>query len=124
MENSRSKKRMLRTLAGAQVMAWLITAAALLLLAFIMWRFQPDTGTLQLGIYGIYVIACLFAGRHSGKRGERRKYLWGMFSGTLYFGMLAAVSVLSERAVQPDVLHCMLAFLFCAAGGMFGGMTA
>ena len=115
---------MIRALAAAQALAWLITAALLLAVAFVMWKFQPDMGKMQLGIYGIYVLSCLFAGRYTGKRGARRKFLWGMCSGMLYFGILAAVSVLSESTVQPDALHRVLAFVFCAAGGMLGGMTA
>ena len=115
---------MIRALAAAQALAWLITAALLLAVAFVMWKFQPDMGKLQLGIYGIYVLSCLFAGRFAGKRGARRKFLWGLCCGVLYFGILAAVSVLSDRTVQPDALHRVLAFVFCAAGGMLGGMTA
>ena len=115
---------MIGALAKAQVMAWLMTAALLLMMALIMWKFQLDMGKLQLGIYGIYVLSCLAAGRFTGKRGAHRKFLWGMCSGVLYFGILAAVSVLSDRTVQPDVLHRVLAFVFCAAGGMLGGMTA
>ena len=115
---------MIRALAAAQVLAWLITAALLLTMAFVMWKFQPDMGKMQLGIYGIYVLSCLFAGRYTGKRGAHRKFLWGMCSGMLYFGILAAVSVLSKRTVQPDALHRVFAFAFCTAGGMLGGMTA
>lgn len=124
MEYSGGRTGMIRALAAAQVLAWLITAALLLAMAFVMWKFQPDMGKMQLGIYGIYVLSCLFAGRYTGKRGARRKFLWGMCSGMLYFGILAVVSVLSERTVQPDALHRVLAFVFCAAGGMLGGMTA
>ena len=124
MEYSGGRTGMIRALAAAQALAWLITAALLLAMAFVMWKFQPDIGKMQLGIYGIYVLSCLFAGRYTGKRGARRKFLWGMCSGMLYFGILAAVSVLSERTVQPDALHRVLAFVFCAAGGMLGGMTA
>ena len=124
MEYSGGRTGMIRALAAAQALAWLITAALLLVMAFVMWKFQPDMGKLQLGIYGIYVLACLFAGRYTGKRRARRKFLWGMCSGMLYFGILAAVSVLSKRTVQPDALHRVLAFVFCAAGGMLGGMTA
>ena len=112
MEYSGGRTGMIRALAAAQVLAWLITAALLLM------------GKMQLGIYGIYVLSCLFAGRYTGKRGARRKFLWGMCSGMLYFGILAAVSVLSKRTVQPDALHRVFAFAFCTAGGMLGGMTA
>ena len=124
MEYSGGRTGMIRALGAAQVLAWLITAALLLVMAFVMWKFQPDMGKLQLGIYGIYVLACLFAGRYTGKRRARRKFLWGMCSGMLYFGILAAVSVLSKRTVQSDALHRVLALAFCAAGGMLGGMTA
>ena len=124
MEYSGGRTGMIRALAAAQVLAWLITAALLLAMAFVMWKFQPDMGKMQLGIYGIYVLSCLFAGRYTGKRGAHRKFLWGMCSDMLYFGILAAVSVLSKRTVQPDALHRVLAFVFCTAGGMLGGMTA
>ena len=124
MEYSGGRTGMIRALAAAQVLAWLITAALLLTMAFVMWKFQPDMGKMQLGIYGIYVLSCLFAGRYTGKRGAHRKFLWGMCSGMLYFGILDAVSVLSKRTVQPDALHRVLAFVFCTAGGMLGGMTA
>ena len=124
MEYSGERTGMIRALAKAQVMAWLMTAALLLVMALIMWKFQLDMGKLQLGIYGIYVLSCLFAGRFAGKRGARRKFLWGLCCGVLYFGILAAVSVLSDRTVQPDALHRVLAFVFCAAGGMLGVMTA
>ena len=124
MEYSGGRTGMIRALAAAQVLAWLITAALLLAMAFVMWKFQPDMGKMQLGIYGIYVLSCLFAGRYTGKRGAHRKFLWGMCSGMLYFGILASVSVLSKRTVQPDALHRVLAFVFCTAGGMLGGMTA
>ena len=124
MEYSGGRTGMIRALGAAQVLAWLITAALLLAMAFVMWKFQPDMGKMQLGIYGIYVLSCLFAGRYTGKRGARRKFLWGMCSGMLYFGILVAVSVLSKRTVQPDALHRVFAFVFCTAGGMLGGMTA
>ena len=124
IEYSGGRTGMIRALAAAQVLAWLITAALLLAMAFVMWKFQPDMGKMQLGIYGIYVLSCLFAGRYTGKRGAHRKFLWGMCSRMLYFGILAAVSVLSKRTVQPDALHRVLACVFCTAGGMLGGMTA
>lgn len=124
MEYSRGRMGMIGALAKAQVMAWLMTAALLLVMALIMWKFQLDMGKLQLGIYGIYVLSCLLAGRFAGKRGARRKFLWGLCCGVLYFGILAAVSMFSDRTVQPDALHRALAFVFCAAGGMLGGMTA
>ena len=38
---------MIRALAAAQVLAWLITAALLLAMAFVMWKFQPDMGKMR-----------------------------------------------------------------------------
>lgn len=124
METSRSRAGMFGALAMAQALAWLITAVMLFLLAFVMLKLQPDTGRLQLCIYGVYVLACFCAGRYTGKRGARRKFLWGMAAGILYFGILAAVSLLSDQTVQMDALQGGLAFLFCTFGGMLGGMTA
>ena len=89
MEYSGGRTGMIRALAAAQVLARLITAALLLAMAFVMWKFQPDMGKMQLGIYGIYVLSCLFAGRYTGN-GEHTENFCGRCSGMLYFGILAA----------------------------------
>lgn len=68
---------MIRALAAAQVLAWLITAALLLAMAFVMWKFQPDMGKMQLGIYGIYVLSCLVRRAIYGKTGSTQKIFVG-----------------------------------------------
>lgn len=77
MEYSGGRTGMIRALAAAQALAWLITAALLLAVAFVMWKFQPDMGKMQLGIYGIYVLSCLFAGRYTGKREHAENFCGG-----------------------------------------------
>ena len=113
---------MIRALAAAQALAWLITAALLLAMAFVMGNFSRIWAKCSLGFM---VFMCFHAcSQDDIRENGSSKIFVGMCSGMLYFGILAAVSVLSERTVQPDALHRVLAFVFCAAGGMLGGMTA
>ena len=106
MEYSGGRTGMIRALAAAQVLAWLITAALLLAMAFVMWKFQPDMGKMQLGIYGIYVLSCLFAGRYTGKRGAHRKFLWVFWDSGRSICAFKAYG--TARCAAPGTCICIL----------------
>lgn len=106
------------------VLAEAVSFSALLLLAFLLLKLQPDTNKIEIGIMVIYVLACFAGGWYCGKKMERKKFLWGMLLGVLYFMLLAAVSGMSDKMIQASLAQGMLAFGLCAAGGMLGGMVA
>ena len=67
---------------------YVITFLGILILAFLLLILQITENTVDIGILVIYVVANLTAGFIIGKRTKRRKFLWGMVSGTGYFLIL------------------------------------
>ena len=124
MEHLLGRGRMAGRLLGGLLLAYGVTVASLFLLAFLMLKFQPYDGKAEIGILVIYALSCFAGGWLCGKKAERKKYLWGLLTGTVYFLLLLAVSGMGDRSVQSGLLQGAAAFLLCAGGGMIGGMTA
>ncbi len=124
MEQLTGKGRAAGTMLRALVLSYLVTTVILLALAFIMLKFQPDTGKTEIGILVTYVLSCFLGGWYAGRRGGRRKFLWGLATGLLYFLLLFVISGMGDRAVQTDLTRNFLSLLLCAGGGMLGGMIS
>lgn len=104
--------------------AFILSVSFLLLLAFILLKFQWNTGKTEAAVLAIYAAACLCGGWIAGRKAGRKKYLFGLSVGILYFLLLLGMSMISTPEMQPDLIHRLLKFLLCAACGMFGGILA
>jgi putative membrane protein (TIGR04086 family) len=116
--------RMVKGLVKALLASCLVTAVFLLVLAYVLLKFQPDTQKMGIAILACYVISCLVGGFISGRMAEKRKFLWGLIAGSIYFVLLFAASGLGERAVPLQTMQILTAFVLCACSGMAGGMIA
>lgn len=111
---------MLKALLGAYV----VTGVLLMLLAFLMYKFNLDEGKVSVGIIVIYVLANLVGGFIIGKCAESRKFLWGLAAGILYFALLLLISLAFYHSLQNAGANTLTALLLCAGGGMLGGMLS
>lgn len=103
---------------------YVITGLALLVLAFLLFKFQLNEKIVTIGIMAIYVISCLIGGLVAGKRLKVRKFMWGMLTGAMYFAILAVGSLLMNKGVNPDSVHIATTLVICMAAGMIGGMAS
>lgn len=104
--------------------AYILTAGLLLLLAFLLYRFGLSEKVVSVCIIAIYIIVTFFAGILAGKREGKRKFLWGLVMGVLYFGILAMVSLVVNKGVEDVAGNMMTVFFLCAGSGMLGGMIS
>lgn len=104
--------------------AYVLTAGLLLLLAFMLYRFGLSEKVVSVCIIAIYILVTFFAGLLAGKREGKRKYLWGLVMGVLYFGILAAVSLVVNKGIEDVAGNMMTVFFLCAGSGMLGGMVS
>ncbi len=104
--------------------AYIISGILLLLLAFLLYKFNLDEGKVAAGIIMIYVVSTFAGGFIIGKLSGIRKFLWGLTCGILYFGLLLLVSVGLYRSLQGNGANVLTTFLLCAGGGMLGGMVS
>lgn len=104
--------------------AYVLTAGLLLLLAFMLYRFRLSEKVVSVCIIAIYILVTFFAGLIAGKREGKRKYLWGLVMGVLYFGILVAVSLVVNKGIEDVAGNMMTVFFLCAGSGMLGGMVS
>lgn len=104
------------------LLSYVLTGILLLLLAFLLYRFQLSGKTVAAGVIVIYIISTFFGGFLAGKKAKSRKYLWGLMMGVGYFLILAALSFLTNAA--GGGVGFVTSFLLCAGGGMLGGMLS
>lgn len=104
--------------------AYILTAGLLLLLAFILYRFGLSEKVVSVCIIAIYIVVTFLAGLLAGKREGKRKFLWGLVMGLLYFGILTVVSLVVNKGVEDVAGNMLTVFFLCAGSGMLGGMVS
>ncbi len=110
--------------AKCMLAAYILTAGLLLLLAFLLYRFGLSEKAVSLGIIGIYIAVTFAAGFLAGRRAGKRKFLWGLAMGVLYYAILVMVSLIVNRGLQDVSENLMTVFFLCAGSGMLGGMVS
>ena len=68
--------------------AYIISGLLLLLLTFLLYKFNINEGKVAAGIIMIYVVSTFVGGFIIGKLSGTRKFLWGLTCGILYFALL------------------------------------
>lgn len=106
------------------LIAYALTGVMLLLLAFLLYRFNLSESIVSAGIIGIYAISSFVAGLLAGKSLVNRKFIWGLLEGILYFAILLFMSIISNRSMSNMTEQMLTAFLICGASGMLGGMLS
>ncbi len=104
--------------------AYMLTAGLLLLLAFILYRFGLSEKVVSVCIIGIYIAVTFLTGLLAGKKEGRRKFLWGLITGALYFGILVVVSLIVNKGAEDVAGNMLTVFFLCAGSGMLGGMVS
>ena len=117
-------KSRLQILIRSTLTAYLLTAIALVLLAFGLYRFHFTEAQVGLGVKGIYILVCLISGIIAGKMAKTRRFLWGFLDGAAYFLVLLTVSLLINRHLDSSGKDLAFSFVMCAGSGMLGGMIS
>ena len=60
----------------------------------------------------------------AGKKMKRKKFLWGLLLGSLYFLILFAVSAALAGGLPKDLVHMGTTLGICMAAGTLGGMMS
>lgn len=104
------------------VVAYVLTAVALLVLAFIMYKCKMSVTGANGGILFTYVLSCLAGGFLFSGALEQKRYLGGGLMGVVYFLVVYCVSAVWNHSVAGQLPGMLTAFLICVFSGMLGGM--
>ena len=58
-----------------------------------------------------------------GKTAERKRYLWGMILGSMYWIILMLITILSGAGTGTGVKGAFLTLLICAGASTLGAMV-
>lgn len=106
------------------LLAYMMTAGLLLLLAFILYKFSLSEKAVTVAIIAIYVVITFLCGLLAGKHADRKRFLWGILAGVLYFLILMLVSVMVDHGVDNVTGNIATVFVLCAGSGMLGAMLS
>lgn len=107
---------------GTLLLMYVLTGILLLILALLLYKFQLNEKFVSAGIIGVYIFTGLAGGLVIGKRTEKRKFLWGLVIGTIYFLILFAGSVAMNHGLPENMNRMALVWIMCGGAGMIGGM--
>lgn len=113
-----------RAVLKSLLFAYALTGLLLLLLAFLLFKFDLGEAPVAAGIIAVYVISCLTGGFLAGKIMRKDKYLWGILVGVCYYFLLLVVSFAVQGKWDMTIQHAVTTFLMCLAGGALGGMLS
>ena len=105
------------------VVAYLITGALLLLLAFILYKWELNETVMTVGTLVIYILSCFFAGMILGKSGRNRSFAWGLLAGIIYYLILLGISLALKEQEKALASTILINMFICGASGMVGAMA-
>lgn len=123
-QNQRTEGFPIGFLMKALLFSYILTAVLLAVLAFFLYKMGLGEKTVSIAIIVIYVAGTFFGGFLLGKKMGSRRFLWGLLMGTVYFLVLAAVSLCVGKGNIQMGSSFFTTFLLCAGGGMLGGMVS
>ena len=106
------------------LIAVLLTMLFLAVFAFAMLKGNLSASVEKIGLIVMSVMACFVGGFLCGKKNIKKRYLWGLGVGVLYCLFFGVIRVGMGQAFVTDTTAFFTMMLYCAAGGMLGGMLS
>ena len=114
----------IKTVLKSVLSSYVVTGLLLLLLTFLISKFELQEKVVETSVTSIYLISTFTGGFIAGKVIGKRKFLWGILVGCIYIGLLCGVSHMLYGEVNISNLEGVIPMILCIGGGMFGGMLA
>lgn len=108
----------------ALLTSYIISAIMLLIIAFFMYKFDPSSAVVSVGIILTYIVSAFVGGFIIGKNAVQKRFVWGIIIGTIYFLIILIVSAVLSKDVFGDLGSTISVLFTCALGGMLGGMLS
>lgn len=104
--------------------SYLVTGIILLLLTFLMLKLNVSNVILAGGIIVTYILSSFIGGFLLGKSADKRRFLWGIGMGAIYFVVLVLISILTNSIMGMDTGRALTVMIICLLSGMVGGMLS
>lgn len=106
------------------IIAYALTGVLLVLLAFLVYKFQLAGSVVDITIVAIYVVVTFLGAFITGKKVKEQKFLWGFLLGLLYIMIISVIAILLGQAFRVDSTANLSTVALCIGGGLLGGMVS
>ncbi len=108
----------------ATLAAYVTTGVVLLILAYIMFKFDLDESVAQFAVTFVYILSSAVGALVLSKQMKKNKYIYGAVMGLIYVGIIFLVSLLvaGDGSVLAD--NALSTLLLCLCGGLLGGLIS
>ena len=103
--------------------AFIITMLFLVILAFLLWKFEAGDNIINGGIIFSYIFSCFIGGMLFAGEKKEKCFLWGALLGLIYYAVVAGISMALNRQIFVAIPGMLSVFFLCVLGGMMGGMV-
>ena len=112
------------TLGAYLLLAFLVTAVALLVIALFLYKLGISEKIVSGGIIITYIAANFLGGYLAGKKMKTKRYLWGLGMGFAYYVLFILLSLIINRGDMEVSRTILTTWVLCMGGGMLGGMLS
>lgn len=102
------------------LISYVLTAIILFILSFCLYKFNIADWQVTMGIMITYIFANFLGGYIAARKGEKRRLLWGIGFGMVYFLILMLVSLIVNKGVSDNYTVALRAFAVCIVSGATG----
>lgn len=102
----------------------LVSVILLLIAAFVVLKISPSAMVIKIIVLGIYAVSSFVGGFILGKVMDKRKFLWGMISGAVYFIIIMLVAFIVNGNVGAGSINVISGLVASVVAGMLGGMVS
>ena len=106
------------------IVAYVVTGVLLLILAYLVFKFQITETVTDLVIVAIYVLVTFLGGFLTGKKVKQQKFLWGFLLGLLYISIISVVAIGIGHTFHVTSTASLATAALCIGGGLLGGMLS
>ena len=99
----------------------MLTTVILFVSSGIIWKYAYDEKAISAVVTGTYSVVNILGGIIAGKLFKKKKFLWGLAAGVIYFSVLLLFGIFIFKTGTPGI-NVVGNALICAVSGMTGGM--
>ncbi len=92
--------------------------------AFVVLKISPSAAVIKVIILAIYGISSFIGGFILGKVMEKKKFLWGMAAGAIYFSIIILVALIIKGNINAGTIGISSGIIVSLATGTIGGMLS
>ena len=115
---------MIKKISKSLIISYIVTFILLLIFAMIMYYGNVSEKVVGIFVIITYFISSLLGGLSIGKGVEKRRFLWGMILGLLYFGIIMMITLVGRASNEQMDSSKITGFITSCIGGMLGGMIS